>query len=243
MPVVAHAQFSGSNYSESIASDPFVIATSDLLSRIQTRAPRRIADLQVGPRSMQAVLGQRFPNAKITSLDASGADRTNGNEFDLIFSSGGLDLLPTLRALLPGLVARLAAGGSLAVQIPDNLYEPNRVLLRMVAADGPWARKLLPVAKTRPFNETMEGLYGVLCPVCASVEIWRTTYLCALNGVGAVIDIMKATNLPPFLRPLDEASRCRFLDRYATELAKAYPTQPDGRILLQFPRIFVLARR
>jgi len=138
MPVVAHAQFSGPNYSESIASDPFVIATSDLLSRIQTRAPRRIADLQVGPRSMQAVLGQRFPNAKITSLDASGADRTNGNEFDLIFSSGGLDLLPTLPELLPGLVARLAAGGSLAVQPPDG-----RVLLRFPGIFG-W-----PVSRSR----------------------------------------------------------------------------------------------
>lgn len=65
----------------------------------------------------------------------------------------------------------------------------------------------------------------------------------ALNGVGAIIDVMKATSLTPFLRPLDEASRSRFLDRYASELAKAYPGQPDGRVFLQFPWIFVLARR
>ena len=113
----------------------------------------------------------------------------------------------------------------------------------MVAADGPWAKKLLPVAKTRPFNEMMEGLYALLCPLCASVEIWETTYLHALMGVGAIIDLMKATSLPPFLRPLDETSRRKFLDRYATELAKAYPPLPDGRVLLRFPRIFVLARR
>lgn len=43
--------------------------------------------------------------------------------------------------------------------------------------------------------------------------------------------------------PLDEASRRRFLDRYVTELARAYPAQPDGKVLLRFPRIFVLARR
>ena len=192
---------------------------------------------------MQALLARQFPDAKIISMEASQADLTNGYAFDLIFSSGGLDLLPTLRELLPGLVARLAVDGSLAVHIPDNLYEPNRVLLRMVAADGPWARSLLPVAKTRPFNETMVDLYELLCPVCASVKIWRTTYLCALEGVGAIIDVMKATSLPPFLRPLDETSRIRFLDRYAAELAKAYSPQPDGRVLLQFPRIFVLARR
>ncbi len=238
-----HAQFSFPHASGSLASEQYVKAASDLLSRVQNRAPRRIAELQVGPQSMQALLAQRFPDAEIVSLDASRADRANGNEFDLIFTNGDLDLLPSLRELLPVLVARLSFGGSLAVQIPNNLYEPNRALLRMVAADGPWAKKLLQVAKTRPFNEMMEGLYALLCPLCASVEIWETTYLRALMGVGAIIDLMKATSLPPFLRPLDETSRRKFLDRYATELAKAYPPLPDGRVLLRFPRIFVLARR
>ena len=192
---------------------------------------------------MRAFLRQRFPHAEIVSLSASLSEQTNGDEFDLIFSNGGLDLLPSLRALLPGLVTRLVAGGSLAVQIPDNLYEPNRVLLRMVAADGPWAKTLLPVAKTRPFNERMEGLYRLLHPACASVEIWDVTYLYALAGVGAIIDLMKATSLPPFLRRLDDASRESFLDRYAAELANAYPGEPDGKVLLRFPMIFVLARR
>ena len=76
--------------------------------------------------------------------------------------------------MLPGLVARLADGGSLAVQIPDNLYEPNRVLLRMVAEADPRPGSST-IAKTHPFNETMEDLYGLLRPLCASVNIWRTT--------------------------------------------------------------------
>ena len=113
----------------------------------------------------------------------------------------------------------------------------------MVAADGPWATKLSPVAKRRPFNEIMEGLYARLSPVCASVDIWETTYLYALKGVGAIIDLMKATSLAPFLRPLNETSRRRFLDRYAIELVRAYPAQPDGKVLLRFPRNFMLARR
>ena len=238
-----HAQFSFPHGSESLAREQYVSAASDLLSRMQNRAPRRIADLKVGPQSMQALLAQRFPDAEIVSLDASRVDRANGNEFDLIFTNGDLDLLPSLHELLPVLVTRLSFGGSLAVQIPNNLYEPNRALLRMVAADGPWAKKLLPVAKTRPFNEMMESLYALLSPVCASVDIWETIYLYALRGVGAIIDLMKATSLAPFLRPLDEASRRRFLDRYVTELARAYPVQPDGTVLLRFPRIFVLARR
>jgi trans-aconitate 2-methyltransferase len=243
MSIVVQAQLSLPHASESLANEQHVRAASDLLSRIQRRAPRRIADVQAGPRSTKVLLAERFPDAEIVSLDASCAERAHRNELDLIFLNGDLDLLPSLRELLPVLVTRLSFGGCLAVQIPDNLYEPNRVLLRMVAADGPWATKLLPVAKTRPFNEMMEGLYALLSPTCASVDIWETTYLYALDGVSAIVDLMKATSLAPFLRPLDETSRGRFLDRYATELARSYRAQPDGKVLLRFPRIFVLARR
>ncbi len=84
----------------------------------------------------------------------------------------------------------------------------------MIAADGPWAKTLLPVAKTRPFNETMEGLYALLSPVCASVDIWETTYLRAMNGAGAIIDLMRAGSLAPFLALLDEPSQRKFLDRF-----------------------------
>ena len=70
-------------------------------------------------------------------------------------------MVPSLRRLLPMLVGMVAAGGCLAVEFPNDLYEPSRALMRMIAADGPWAKTLLPIAKTRPFNETMEGLYAL----------------------------------------------------------------------------------
>jgi trans-aconitate 2-methyltransferase len=113
----------------------------------------------------------------------------------------------------------------------------------MVAADGPWSTKLLPIAKTRPFNQTMEALYELLSPVCCSLDIWETTYLYPVKGVGAIIDLMKATSLAPFLRPLSESLRRAFHERYEAELTRAYQTQRDGNALLRFPRIFVLARR
>ena len=59
----------------------------------------------------------------------------------------------------------------------------------MIAADGPWAKKLLPIAKTRPFNESMEGLYALLGSMCASVDVWETTYLYALNGVASIVEL------------------------------------------------------
>ena len=140
------------------AHDQHARAASDLLARIPDEVLKRIADVRAGPWSTRALLAERFPGAKIVAMDPS---RMHGrspagaeDEFDLIFSSADLGSPTTLRRMLPRLAQRLSPGGRLAVQFPNNLYEPNRALMRLVAADGPWAKTLLPVAKSQPFNET-----------------------------------------------------------------------------------------
>jgi trans-aconitate 2-methyltransferase len=249
------------NLSRRLAREPRLRASQDLISRLPLRAPRRIADVYSGDGSMKALLTRRFPDAEIETFDLSqsgdrlaetrpdrfprqasgGRSPSPRNRFDLIFSNGSLEMLPSLPRLLPLLIGMIAAGGCLAVQIPGDLYEPSRALLRMIAAEGPWATKLLLIAKTRPFNETMEGLYALLSPVCAAVDVWETTYLHVMTGVAAIVEWMKATRLAPFLAPLDEADRRRFLARYAAELGEAYPAEPDGAVLLRSRRLFVLA--
>jgi trans-aconitate 2-methyltransferase len=231
------------------------------MCRIPARAPRSIADVFSGQGSMRPLLAQRFPGAAIEAFDLSQAgeriaerrpERIAGQgsgdrfparrEFDLICLNGSLELLPSLPRLLPVFVGMLAAGGWLAVQIPNDLYEPSRALVRMIAADGPWAKKLLPIAKTRPFNETMEGLYALLSPILATVDIWEATYLHVMSSVPAIVELMEATSLAPFLAPLDQTDRRRFLARYAAELNEAYPIQLDGSVLLRLRRLFVLAQ-
>jgi len=243
---------SGRNESGGLTPEHRMRAAQDLVRRIPDRAPRRIADVYSGRGSMTALLAHRFPNAKIEAFDLSQpADRGLGargrrasarHKFDLICSNGSLEMVPSLRRLLPMLVGMVAAGGCLAVEFPNDLYEPTRALMRMIAADGPWAKTLLPIAKTRPFNETMEGLYALLSPICAAVDIWEATYLHAMAGVAAIIEWLEATSLAPFLAPLDEANRRRFLDRYAAELRQAYPALPDGVVLLRSRRLFILAQ-
>lgn len=210
---------------------------------------------------MRPLLARRFPGAEIEAFDLSrgddrvvewrperALDRLSGGslparkKFDLIVSNGSLELLPTLPRLLPVFIAMLAAGGCLAVQIPNDLYEPSRALVRMIAAEGSWAGKLLPIAKTRPFNESMEDLYALLSPISATVDIWEATYLHVMSDVAAIVELMEATRLAPFLAPLGPADRRKFLARYAAELNEAYPALPDGRVLLRFRRLFVVAQ-
>jgi trans-aconitate 2-methyltransferase len=224
-------------------------AAMDLLRHIPVCAPRRIADVYKERGSMRALLACRFPHAKIEAFDLSqpiehGLDEGScrlsvEHKFDLLCLNGAGT---SLRRLLPMLVGMVSAGGCLAVEFPNDLYEPNRALMRMIAADGPWAESLVPIAKTRPFNETMEGLYALLSPLCAVVDIWEATYLRAMERVAAIVEWMEATRLAPFLSVLNEVDRRKFLDRYAAELSEAYPALPSGLVLLRSPRLFLLAQ-
>jgi trans-aconitate 2-methyltransferase len=235
----------------------------DLLSRIPKFAPRRVVDLGCGPGFATELIARRYPRADIIGVDDSESalqaakallpavhfERfeigvwTPEEAYDLIFSNGALQWLPNHRNLVPKLLASVEAGGFLALQIPNNIQEPNRVLMRMVAADGSWADKLLPIAKSEPNTEVYEDLYARLRPDCASLEIWETTYFHPLNGVWSIIAWMKASGLGPFLKPLDANERRGFLRQYADQLAREYPLQPDGKVLLRFPRLFILAQR
>ena len=228
------------------------------MCRIPAHAPRRIADVFSGQELMTPLLARRFPAAEIEAFElpqwggrsverlperilgqgSSGWLPAREN-FDLICSN---DSLPSLRGLLPQFARLLVAGGWLAVQIPNDLYEPSRALARMIAADGPWARTLLPIAKTRPFNESMEGVYSLLSPISASVDIWEATYLHVMSSVASIVELMETTSLAPLLAPLDPADRRKFLASYTAELKEAYPAQPDGSVLLRLRRLFVVAQ-
>ena len=59
----------------------------------------------------------------------------------------------------------------------------------------------------------------------------------------AIVDWLKGTGLRPFLDPLEENEREAFLAHYEEAIAKAYPAEADGTVLLPFPRLFVVAVR
>jgi trans-aconitate 2-methyltransferase len=52
----------------------------------------------------------------------------------------------------------------------------------------------------------------------------------------------RGTALRPYLDALAEPERGAFLAAYGSRIAAAYPKQPDGRTLLPFKRIFIVAR-
>ena len=126
--------------------------------------------------------------------------------------------------------------------MPDNRTSPSHLLMDEAAAAGPWHTKL---ARLRPVYGSMQSpdaYYRMLAPVTRQVDIWETTYLHVLEGDNPVVEWTKGTALRPYLDALEDPERGAFLAAYAARIAAAYPKQPDGRTLLPFRRIFIVAR-
>jgi len=234
----------------------------DLVAAIATPDVQLAIDLGCGPGNSTEVLAERFPQANVTGMDSSDDMLVNARKrlpalnfalaqieswnpdqtFDVILANASLQWVPDHDTLYPRLVSKLNAGGSLAVQTPDNMEEPSHRLAREVAAQGPWASKISAVRHPPRHNATF--YYELLQPLCSSVDVWRTTYHHPLKGGHqAVVDWFESSALRPYLAPLDEAQKTAFLERYLQAISEAYPALPDGTVLLPFPRLFVVARR
>ena len=238
-------------------------AARDLLVQLPAYDPPTVYDLGCGPGNSTELLAQTFPNAEIVGIDSSedmlaaARERVRGATFiaqriedwrpagkaGLIFANAVLQFVPDHQALMPRLASYLLEGGWLAVQMPHNIHEVSHALMRMVAADGPWADRLVPIAKTRPVIGSTEDYYHLLAPSSACFEIWQTTYVHALDGPGGIVEWFAGSALRPFLDPLRPREREAFLARYKEELAAAYPMQSNGKVLLRYPRLFFIAQR
>lgn len=233
----------------------------DLLAQIPLAAPRRVVDVGCGPGNSTEILVARWPEAAVEGLDRSPAmleaarARLPGVAFaaadaatwspaeppDVIFANAVFQWVPDHLAVLARLAGLLADGGCLAVQMPDNLAEPTHRLMAETAAAMPFSARLADAARAPlpPVAAYWEALKPHLC----ALDIWHTVYNHPLDGADAVVDWVRSTGLKPYLDPLDEAERTAFLAAYRTRVAAAYPPTSDGRVLLRFPRLFLVGRR
>jgi trans-aconitate 2-methyltransferase len=229
----------------------------DLLAQVPLDSPRRVVDLGCGPGNSTELLVQRFRDAEVIGVDSSpdmlrqaraqlprcmfveGDLSTWRPEpgTDLLFGNAVFHWVADHPGVLARLLGALPPGGVLAVQMPDNTREPALLLMEKVAASlgrPNAARNDLP----RP-----ESYYDLLRPSCSSIDIWHTHYNHILESHVGVVEWFKGSGLRPFLAPLDAATRRTFVAEYTGEIAAAYPARADGRVLLKFPRLFIVAVR
>jgi trans-aconitate 2-methyltransferase len=163
---------------------------------------------------------------------------------DLVFANASLQWVPDHETVFARLLKALAPGGTLAVQMPDNLDEPTHRLMREIAADGPWAERMTDLGSGRAPGHDAVWYYGLLGSNGAhTIEVWRTTYFHPLSGPAGIVEFVKGAGLRPFLARLLPEETGPFLDLYRAAVAEAYPPLAGGTILLPFPRLFIVATR
>ena len=234
---------------------------AELVARVPLEAPGRIVDIGCGPGNSTELLVRRWPAAAVAGFDTADTmleaarKRLPETEFfkadaarwmpdadaDLIYSNATFQWVPDHLDVLARLFAALKPGGVLAVQMPDNLGEPSHVAMDAAAGAGPWAGKLASAGLARDPLPAKPVYYDRLAPMSRSFDIWHTIYTHPQDGPEGIVEWLKGTGLRPYLDPLDAAERAGYLAAYTARIAKAYPARADGKVLLWFPRLFIVA--
>ncbi|WP_120498083.1 trans-aconitate 2-methyltransferase [Kiloniella sp. EL199] len=235
----------------------------ELLSRIGINEPQQVVDLGCGPGNSTELLQRRFPSAAISGVDSSPKMLEEAKKrlpdvtfplddiaiwkpkkkVDVIFANASLQWVTGHHDLVPHLMKHLNVGGFLAVQMPDNLSEPTHVLMRETASEGPWAEKLSEAVKSREIIGSSADYYNWLADQSEVIDIWHTSYEHVLADANAIVDWVKSTGLRPFLNPLNDQERKAYLEQYLDKIKQAYKPLKDGRVLLTFPRLFIVAQK
>ncbi|HXQ17691.1 MAG TPA: trans-aconitate 2-methyltransferase [Caulobacteraceae bacterium] len=234
---------------------------ADLLAHVPLAAARSVVDIGCGPGNSTELLAQRYPGADIVGLDnspamleeaqrrlpalrfepADAATWIPAPHTELVFANATYQWVPDHFAQLPRVLAALQPGAVLAVQMPDNVNQTTHRLMREVAQEGAWAGTL--TAASRQPLPPPRAYYEALQPHAARLDVWHTIYNHVLADASSIVEFVRSTGLRPFLDPLGEPERSQFLGRYTAKIADAYPPMADGKVLLGFSRLFIVAQR
>ncbi|GAA4987714.1 methyltransferase domain-containing protein [Kineococcus glutinatus] len=234
----------------------------DLLARVEALDPRRVVDLGCGPGHLTADLARRWPGAEVLGFDSSAEMVARARAevvvprvrfevvdarawrapepVDVLVSNAVLQWIPGHVALLPSLVAQVAVGGWLAVQVPANFGAATHALVRELRARPGWVGRVPELVE--PGSEPPQRYLEVLAGAGCRVDVWQTEYLHVLAGEDAVLRWMEGTGLRPVLQALGAAEAEEFRAQYGELLREAYPRRDFGTVL-PYRRTFAVAQR
>ena len=232
----------------------------DLLTRIQVTSPDTVYDLGCGTGTVTRILKERWPDAQVTGVDSSESmlERTQAveagvywqhsdlndwqpeNRADVVYSNAALHWLDNHERLFLRLMETVKPGGVLAVQMPENFSAPSHTSIAETVQEGDWRERLAPFQREHPVAEP-SFYYDLLSQFSNSIDMWETTYMHILEGQNPVVEWTKGTMIRPLLDNLTEEEGSAFLKSYTEKVARAYPRRSDGKTVLPFKRLFILA--
>lgn len=236
----------------------------DLLAQVPLNDPARAIDVGCGPGNSTELLSARFPAAQVEGMDSdvsmleAARQRLPAIPFhqgdlatwlpdekvDLLYANAVFQWVPNQIDVLQRLmIDGLKDGGVLAIQMPDNLAEPSHRLMEEAATTGPWAARFASGGVKRDPLPSPQTYIDALNPLSSRIDLWHTVYYHPLKNAEAIVEWVKGTGLRPWLDRLEEKDRPAYLKAYTDLVRRAYPPLVDGRVLLRFPRFFLVATK
>ena len=233
----------------------------DLLAQVPLASVSHAVDLGCGPGNSTELIVERFGAAGVSGLDSDmdmlaaarkrlpetafvEADLTTwqpAEPADLLFANAVFQWLPNHLDIFDRLMDGLKCGGVLAVQMPDNLGEPSHLMMEQTAQNGPWSDAFISKSVRRAALPSPSVYYERLAPKSERLDIWHIVYNHPMENAAAIVEWVKGTGLRPYLDQAGEEHRDAFTADYLARLEEVYPPMMDGRVLLRFPRLFIVA--
>jgi trans-aconitate methyltransferase len=246
------------------ASSPQAEAAGDLLKLASVGRAEDVLDIGCGTGALTAELARLAPEGGVTGIDPSeemidAAKKAAGglsnvrlmrvsaeemafdSEFDLAFSNSAMQWVKAQRAALERVMSALRPGGRLAFQFPsgefcsefhENIESAVRTLGLGKYFEGwepPW---YLPDA--RQYAALLDG--AGFTDVDVTIRQYRLVFASSSDA----LRWWASAGLRPFMEPLPEAERGRFLYAFSMGLEE----YRRGRVMeFGFTRLFALARK
>lgn len=234
----------------------------DLLMKVPPLKGPNIVDLGCGNGPVGPVLRTRYGKAHISGLDSSPAmlaeawktgayDALEEGDIatwrpetppDLIYSNAALHWLPDHENLLPHLVSHLPAGGTLAVQVPNQNHAPSHRLWHdLVAQHFPGRFNPAGGPGILDAQTTWSVLEGL-----GTLSLWETIYMQKLDAAEDAHPVRlftSSTYARPVLDVLDHGEAEMIAKLYDEAMETAYPRREDGSVLFPFRRLFFILTR
>ncbi len=233
----------------------------DLVTRIKSMNPAKIADVGCGPGNSTQVLFSRWPDAGITGFDNSpsmiekakrdypglkwslldaGRDEFP-DTYDIIFSNAALQWIPDHPRLLVKFREFLSDSGLIAVQIPLFWDMAVGKGLMRVSSGPRWNSQTGGTADSLAIHD-YSYYFDILSASYSEIEIWETDYMHIMESHLSILEMVSSTGLRPFLERLDgDTERKEFEAAVLEEIIRDYPLQAGGKVIFPFKRLFFIA--
>lgn len=235
----------------------------DLVNRIPVESPKKIIDIGCGSGMSTKVLANRWPKAEILGIDNSSTMLEQAKKLglkvewvfkdcnesieefdkaDIIFSNASLQWLKNQEEVIGDWFKNLNPGGMVALQVPLFEQMEMKKCIAEVSRQEKWKPYFEEVASKNCYNYTPEEYYDIVSKYSHDIEMWETDYYHILESQEAIVEFFKSTGLRPYCNALNDAKlEGEFVNEILQQVKIYYKVQKDGKAILKFKRLFIVA--